>query len=337
MREKRRPPGAGGPLFLTPIILTFGTVVIALAIALSLIFYYLRKKSLEARQVLARLESGDLKARFKIERFDQSAGLILDFNRMAEEIEKLVMRLHTVESTRKNLLQELGHDLRTPLTSMNTAFETLKNYSDKMSGGDKQEMYDLISSEISYFKELLEKLITIASLDEPHYKKETEIIDVKELLAGELRTRVSASDKKIEWSLLETGSRTLVVGDVHLILRLFKNALDNAARYANHAVRVEIQNVDSFLQVRVIDDGSGLSEKNLQSFGTRRDYHGRQKDSKAHFSLGLGSVIMKTIAELHSGTIQIENLGSEGRVQGAMLTIRLPLVRSGHDAKLAQR
>ena len=67
---------------------TFTTAALAVFLALSICFYYVRKKSSEARKVLGRLESGDLKSRFEINRFDQFGSLILDFNRMADEIER---------------------------------------------------------------------------------------------------------------------------------------------------------------------------------------------------------------------------------------------------------
>jgi signal transduction histidine kinase len=314
-----------GPLFLTQAVLTFATVAAAVFFSLSLTFFYLRRKSQEARAVLLRLEQGDLKARFEIQRFDEFGGLLLDFNRMAQEIERLVSRVRSVETARKNLLQELGHDLRTPLTSLITSFEMLKTHFDKMSNLDRDEIFQVLSGEVEYFKDLLEKLMTIASLDEPHYKKSAERIDLTELLGQELKLRQNSSENKLTWRLVSSGEeKKQIFGDPHLVLRLFRNGLDNAARFAKSTVEVTILLRDGRVETQIADDGPGLSESMLASFGKRREQRTLREGSGVNYSLGLGSVIMKTIAELHDGQIKMENIISGGDLRGAQLTIVLP-------------
>jgi signal transduction histidine kinase len=137
-----------GPYLLIQGTHTFTTAALAVFLALSISFYYMRRKSTEARKVLGRLEAGDLKARFEIKRFDEFGNLILDFNRMANEIEQLVMRLRETEISRSNLLQELGHDLRTPLTSLSTAFETMKEHHELLSNEEKSELFAMIGDDL---------------------------------------------------------------------------------------------------------------------------------------------------------------------------------------------
>lgn len=309
-------------LFGTQAILIFVTVVMAFLLSLTFIFLYLQKKSAEARAVLLRLEKGDLKARFEIRRFDETAGLLIDFNRMAHEIEKLVTRVHTIESTRKNLLQELGHDLRTPLTSLRTSFETLKVHFDKLTEENRSELFDMIEAEVKYFRELLEQLMTIAALDEPIYKSSTETIDIAEMLAGEVRGRQSAAPQ-IRWSFEShiSAERSLVLGDSNLIMRLLKNAFDNSSRYAKGKIQASISESADYYEIEVLDDGPGLSEADLNSFAKRREKRMRRQGEGLNFSLGLGSVIMKSIVELHGGQLHISN---DSRTGGACLKFQLP-------------
>ncbi|HWU42538.1 MAG TPA: histidine kinase dimerization/phospho-acceptor domain-containing protein, partial [Bdellovibrio sp.] len=239
--EKRNP--FRGPLFATQGIFTFGTVIVALFFSLTFTFYYLRKKSEEASSVLLRMERGDLHARFEIKAFDQFGGLMLDFNRMAQEIERLVTRVRETENARRNLLSELGHDLRTPLTSLMTSFETLKVHFNKMTPSDRNETFTMITAEVEYFKELLEKLMTIAELDEPHYKKSLDNVDLVALIQQELRFRQNSSNS-LQWNLstenLKSPSTAVVRGDSYLLMRLLKNALDNASRFAKTKVNIEL-------------------------------------------------------------------------------------------------
>lgn len=295
----------------------FTTAMFAVLLALSLIFYYLRRKSFEAKIVLSKLEAGDLKARFEVRRYDQFGNLILDFNRMADEIERLVKRLKDTETSRSNLLQELGHDLRTPLTSLNTSLETLQHYSTRLTEEERQEVFLMSKEDIRYFNDLLEKLMVIASIEGPHYKEVREEIDLYLLLEQELRARQNIRPD-LNWDLqLKTHSH-FIFGDPHLITRLFKNAFDNAARYAQSTVQIKISLTTNHLEVYVLDDGPGLTHESLLNFGKRREQREKKLDHEGHYSLGLGSVIMKTIAEVHGGHIEINNRSEQ---TGAQLKI----------------
>jgi signal transduction histidine kinase len=311
----------------TPFVLIFITVAVAIFLSLSLTFFYLQSKSKEAKQILSRLAKGDLKARFKIQRFDEIGNLMLDFNQMADEIEKLILRVQTAEQSRRNMLQELGHDLRTPLTSLRTSFETLESHFEMMPEADRKEFFTLIDGEMDYVVHLLEDLFFIAELDEPKYKNSIEKVDLLELLTAEIRARQSNYSSGLQFLLTGSEKDATILGDAHLINRLFKNALDNAARFSKNKVQIHLQRKDSTIEVSIQDDGTGLSKEAIADFGSRRR-HRIEKISEAknvsHFSLGLGSVIMRTIAEIHHGRVDIQNEMSGNEILGAKLKIIFP-------------
>lgn len=297
-----------GPFLWIQGVHTFATAALAVFLALSICFFWMRRKSKEARKVLHQLEAGDLKARFHVQRFDEFGNLIKDFNRMADEIERLVKRVNDTEATRSNLLQELGHDLRTPLTSLSTSFEALKEHNDVMEQEDRDELFSIVDADIRYFRELLDKLTIVATIDVPHYKASTERIDLATLLEDELKNRQAASSGDLTWKLdLDSTSKLSILGDYHLITRLFKNAFDNASRYAQSLVAVNLQVKGDEVEVTVSDDGPGLSPAQIQAFGKRRERRELKHRDAKNFSLGLGSVIMRTIAEVHDGTLAMES------------------------------
>lgn len=296
---------------------TFTTAALAMFFALSILFFYMRRKSRQARVVLNRLGRGDLKARFDIKRFDEFGNLLGDFNRMADEIERLVNRVNMTEASRSQLLQELGHDLRTPLTSLNTSIETLGQHFEELEENDRRELFTMMSADIHYFKELLEKLTIVATIEDPRYKATTEYIRLDRLLDAELKNRALGPDK-IEWKFeAEKDVEPVILGDEHLITRLFKNGLDNAARFAKNTIQVQLRELRDTIEILILDDGPGLSQDAINAFGQRRERRSI-KERSHEFSLGLGSVIMKTIAEAHDGEISMEN--QDGR-QGACLRV----------------
>lgn len=321
-------------LFQTQAAITFASIFLALILAFFITVRYLKRKATEARQVFHQLETGNLKARFEIKRFDEFGELLVSFNRMATEIERLVNRIHSTERSRKHLLQELGHDLRTPLTSLRTSFENIRLHHAKINDEQRRDLHEMIGAEINYISDLFENLMTIASIDEPHYKNETDLVDVYELLKAEVTNRQNLHPS-LKWHLTadDEAAHAKTIGDPHLLNRLFRNAFDNAGRYAQSTVLVTCVRFGDELKIQILDDGPGLSQVELGSFARRREQRTRREGKELNFSLGLGSVIMKSIVELHGGHLEIKNRSARDEasdapspsVTGAELTVLLPV------------
>lgn len=309
----------GGTVWLQVALFLFvGGVAVVIAVVMTLA--YLRRKSIEARDVLGRLEKGDLKARFEIKRIDAIGELMGDFNRMVSEIERLVLRVQETETARKNLLEELGHDIRTPLTSLRTSAETLSEHFDQMEKREQKEFVSMIRSELGYFIHLIEDLFFIANLGEPRYKKSTEKIDLRSLIQDEVRMR-QARKSRIHWDLTMSpavAGETNILGDSILIQRLFKNALENAEKHADKRIAIQIAQSADLVTVTIDNDGPPMSDEAIRLFAQRRKTRvaitHAVNERTPGLSLGLGSVIMKTILELHGGSFKI------GRGQGGLGT-----------------
>ena len=80
-------------------------------------------------------------------------------------------------------------------------------------------------------------------------------------------------------------------------------------------------------QIRVEGDGPGLTAQQIQDFGQRRSFQRRHQSDGQHNSLGLGSVIMKAIVELHGGHLEISNQSETLKNSGACLKIQLPATK----------
>ena len=334
IESRHRSPMSGA--FWIQVALLLFVVGVTFVVALGMISVYLRQKSREAHLVLSRLEKGDLKARFEIKRIDEIGSLMSDFNRMAAEIERLVNQIQLTETARKNLLEELGHDLRTPLTSLKTSVETLSDHMDEMPKEEQKEFISVIRTELTYFLHLIEDLFFIADLGEPKYKKTTAKIDLVMLLMTEVKGR--ETQKKIQTATHEPGiewetncndiayDQALILGDPHLIQRLFKNALDNAAKHAESKIKIHLQPSKNSISVLIEDDGPGITDEEIAVFGLRRKHRFTvMTESKQGLSLGLGSVIMKTILELHGGELKIgRRRNSKTGQRGSQLVLSLP-------------
>ncbi|MET3115903.1 signal transduction histidine kinase [Undibacterium sp. GrIS 1.8] len=341
----RNPGSAARGTFFSMSLLFVTTLIGAILLGLLMTMLYLRGRSSEAKQVIQQMESGNLSARFQAGKLDAVGGLMLNFNQMADEIQRLVTQLQAIERTRRELLQELGHDLRTPLTSLRTSIDTLSVHGENMSEDERAEFFAVVSSEIDYFTKLIDDLFFIANIDEPRYRKQASSVDLFELATIEMRNAQNSNRNRggtilfemeaipagvavvagiVSTAVSTTAQDYHIIGDAYLISRLFHNVYENAARYARSSVRTHIIRKADRIEITVQDDGDGMSEQVIRSFGQRRDQRVLVAPGKAEISLGLGSVIIKTIVELHGGHFTIRNLQQVSAAKGTCLSFSFP-------------
>ena len=313
----------------------FATMAASAFAGLLITFVYLRQKSMEAKELLGRLERGDLKARFPISRLDELGSLMTDFNRMAKAIEDLVSRVEETDRSRQELLHELGHDLRTPMTSLKAAVDTIAAYGDRMSPEHRDRFLRIIRSESEYFLRMIDDLFFIAEVGDPKYRKTSEKVDFLPLLESEIRMaeESGASEKHPVHFFLDSPEKPVIIsGDPVLLKRMMRNALQNARRYATSRVDVGVNllkenNGSWVVRILVADDGSGISMEDAVLFGKRRPRKlSCETDlSDSEISLGLGSVIMSAIASVHEGRIAIRNRHlADSSLHGTELQIEIP-------------
>lgn len=179
----------------------------------------------------------------------------------------------------------------------------------------------------------------------PRYRKQASSVDLFELATIEMRNAQNSNRNRggtilFEMEAIPAGAAVVagivstavsttaqdyhIIGDAYLISRLFHNVYENAARYARSSVRTHIIRKADRIEITVQDDGDGMSEEVLRSFGQRRDQRVLVAPGKAEISLGLGSVIIKTIVELHGGHFTIRNLQQVSAAKGTCLSFSFP-------------
>lgn len=331
----RRPPGPPPGMFgprgmswfgmpIVPFLAMLVAVLLASGVSLILLYRSFRDKAELAKEVLGRMQQGDLKARFPISKWDEASQIFLLYNQMADEIERLVERLMQNEKTRVALLQELAHDLRTPVSSLRNVVETIRFDEKLLDEKTKEELKTVALHETEYLSRLVEDLLFLALVLEPKYKTESEEVQIRDLVIAQLNA-AAATYPKIECELIEaTSISSRSLGSAHLLRRLFRNAFENACSFAKTKVTATIREVDGFLEIKIRDDGPGLPPSALETFGKKKNstrYQSQVNDGR--LSVGLGSVIMQTIAAAHSGQASIQNIIENDRVAGAELTISI--------------
>lgn len=319
------PPGEKRPPIGPFVTLAALIVCILISIAVALLYQFSKyhERSLEALKVLSSLREGHLSARLPTKKFDELAPLTEAFNQMASDLEVMVDQLRKADHSRRTLLQDLAHDLRTPLTSLTTFLETLRMSSQKLSEEKKQEVLGLCFSEVEYFGKLVEDLLFLAQITEPKYSLGTEKIDLPAKVAEQIAVFKERFPNK-QFTITSPQEKLEVSGSARLIERLLRNALENSSSFAKSSVRVNLERQGTQLIISVSDDGPGFSEQGLLDFGHKKASRVLKEDTKGQrISVGIGSVIMKEIAQLHLGTLHAENLFDSDKIVGAKVSVSL--------------
>ena len=216
------------------------SVFFASLFSMLILFYSMRQKARLAANVIAEMRDGNLNARFPVGKMDEVGKLMVEFNKMADEIQRLVQTIRDTELTRLRRLQELAHDLRTPVASMKNLLETLHLHRESMPVASQREILSLSLKEVDYFARLVEDLLFLAQVTEPKYAVVKTSINLYDLIEDELET-LEARYPNVTVSAKSDTQDYEIKGDGHLLRRLFRNALENAFSFAKSTVDVDLR------------------------------------------------------------------------------------------------
>lgn len=303
------------------------TSALILGIGCTILFMLLsfRKQTTAMDKVIEKLKKGDLKARISVGKIDEYSKTMLRFNNMAEEIESLVNSLRVTEDSRKNLMRELAHDLRTPIASLKNCIEIIKDKSHLLTEDKKNQLIDISLKETEYFSLLVDDLLFLGQVNEPRYKDDYNKVSLDNLIKYEVQN-IKDRFSKVNIIFIGNLDSTVFRGDKKLLTRLIRNGLENSCSFAKTRVDVKTElTSDNHIKIFIQDDGPGFDEHSLKDFGKKKYSREITKDDSKRISIGLGSVIMNSITESYRGELRVSNIIVKNQVKGAQLIISLPL------------
>ncbi len=302
-------------------------VSLGVALTILLIYNHFKKRTKEIEVVLNDIRHGKLSTRMPVETSDEFGLAMKNFNVMADEIEALVGKLRNAESTRRVLLGELAHDIRTPLASVRNFIEIVQTKEDKLTPEKKAEIFKTCQVEIEYMTRLVDDLLFLGKIEEPSYRQNNIEINIEDII------QTTAHNLKRSYPEIEfiyqgpLDHEVKMQMDEVLTSRLFRNILDNAFSFASSKVSAEIvENQAGEISIKITDDGPGFRPESLQSFGVKKfSREDRSRQNGKRISIGLGSVIMKRIVELYQGKFVARNLESaDHKILGGQVEMILP-------------
>ncbi len=225
-----------------------------------------------------------------------------------------------VEEVRRNFVVNASHELKTPVTSIQTLAEALE-VSVKDDPDRVIALTNQLSSEAERLARLVRDLLDLRRLEE-RGPLERAPVDLAELARRVVAEQISrAEQRQVELSV-DAPERAMVAGVVGDLEGIVKNLVANAIQYnrSGGSVEVTIAPEDGMQRVRVTDTGIGIPQQDLGRI-FERFYRVDTARSRATGGTGLGLSIVRHAVERHGGTIHVESLLGEGTT----FTVRLPI------------
>jgi two-component system sensor histidine kinase KdpD len=225
------------------------------------------------------------------------------------------------ERLRAALLTSLSHDLKTPLTSILGAANSLREYADRFDGLARTDLLRTIEEEAARMSRFVANLLDMTKLEAGAIQLKREPADIAEIVGSALQRLKGVTEGFTVRFDIEP-DLPLVPLDVLLMEQVLMNVLDNAAKYAPPAstIRISARRKQDAVIIEVMDEGPGIPEDRLTRIFEK--FHRVHGGDRQRAGTGLGLAICRGFVDAMGGTITAANRTDRS---GAIFAIRLSL------------
>ncbi|MEC0240197.1 HAMP domain-containing sensor histidine kinase [Paenibacillus dokdonensis] len=306
----------------------FITSIVILILTNTLLTYFVSRSIIrplhKLKIAMKRIEAGDLDFQVKPTSRDEIGELSVAFEQMRNQLQHSIHTQLQYEENRKELISNISHDLRTPLTA-------IRGYVDGLGDGiadtavKRQKYIDIISSKAEEMDHLIDELFLYSKLDLNRLPFQFEIVDFHAFLwdlSEELE--FDLGKQGIHYSSnISLEPETYVLIDRDKLKRVFANIIDNGLKYMDKTERtfhLRAFMTKNDVVIQMTDNGQGI-EPDALPYVFERFYRADLSRNSHTGGSGLGLAITKQIMDGHEGTIQADSKVGES----TCITMTLPL------------
>ena len=293
------------------------TIVVLLFVFLgiglfSALFFWLTKRELtyidHISSAITRISTGDLQTKLEIVGDDEFSAMAEKINTMVDEINALMEKERYAEKTKNELITNVAHDLRTPLTSIIGYLELL-NRSENLPAQMRHNYLQIVYQKARRLQQLIEDLFGFTKLNYGKMAMNVGKMDIVKLLAQLMdEFYPNFMEKGLAFSLKSSVDAQVIVADSNLLARLFDNLINNAIKYGADGKRIDVRiDVDGdYVIVQVINYGKVIPADELPLIFDKF-YRVEQSRSTNTGGTGLGLAIAQNIVQMHGGEISVRS------------------------------
>ena len=248
-----------------------------------------------------------------------TSGLGIEFGVLEDAFNEMASALDAVEATRRRILSDLAHELRTPLATIDAHLEGLV---DGVVVADRST-WSILLAETGRLGRLVEDIAEVTTAEERLLQLRRRLVAPKDLVlqaADAARPRFNAGGVALKYRFEERLPQVYV--DVDRIGEVFHNLLSNAFRHtpSGESVTISVTTRPHVVEFSVVDSGEGIPSAALPHV-YERFYRIDAARDRDHGGSGIGLAIVKAIVEAHGGTVAA---ASDGPGTGSRFAFTLP-------------
>jgi signal transduction histidine kinase len=249
-----------------------------------------------------------------------------NLNKLNKTLEKRVkdrtMEVDFLLKQKDEFVNQLGHDLKTPLMPLSTLIPLLIN---KEKDPKKREWLEVLERNVDYMKGIVIKTLELAKLNSPKTKFSLEKINLKDEMKRTIDNKITLFDNKKIKLRNNIKDDYLVMADKLRLEELLTNILENSIKYNKNSgeIIINAEKEKDFVKVSIKDSGIGMSSDQIKHIF--EEFYKADQSRHDFESSGLGMTISKRIVERHNGKIWAE---SPGIGKGTTVYFTLPLLKN---------
>ncbi len=295
----------------------------------ALAFYLLQRRSIgyisRLAEGISAIAAGNLETKIEVKGDDEFSEMAENINKMTVELRELLNIERESEQSKTDLITNIAHDLRTPLTSIIGYLELLSGKNRVQLSPEMQQKYlEIAYNKSRRLEQLIADLFSFTKLSYGKITMKVSYVDIVKLLSQLLEESYpSFVEKGLSYELRSNVPMLEIAADGNLLARLFENLIGNAIKYGADGkrvtVRINAEEENDVVEVKVINYGYVIPEKDLPLI-FNKFYRVDQSRSTQTGGTGLGLAIAKDIAQMHGGSISVSS-----DLSGTVFSVRLKI------------
>ena len=240
---------------------------------------------------------------------------------MEEELSRHIELEKSNEQSKTDLITNIAHDLRTPLTSILGYLDLIKN-SQSVNEEMKEHYVEIVYNKALRLQKLIEELFGFTKLSYGKMNMNIITLNLVELLSQLIEESYPNFEKNnLNYEFTSNVKKLYIDGDGDLLVRLFDNLITNAIKYGadGKMVKIRLRKEKKLVRITVLNFGYAIPEKELP-YIFDKFYRVESSRSTSTGGTGLGLAIVKNIAEMHHGSVE-----AKSDLSGTRFIVTLPL------------
>ncbi len=255
---------------------------------------------------------GNFSSRINLKTTGEMADLTATFNQAVEENEKTVQEQKRLQSLQQNLVANVSHEFRAPLTSIQGFAEAILDGHVKEE--EQERCLQIVLDNTHYLNRLVDELLELSSIESGDIQLKMDYISPLQLAKRVVGSnQPKFQDKQILMENKVNEELPAIWGDEDRLFQILNNLMENAIHYTppGGIIRLDASNENGLLIFLVQDTGTGIPPEDIQHIWDRF-YKVDKSRNRAHRGKGLGLCIVKELVNLHNGQVSVESTPGEG-------------------------